>query len=347
MSFPQKIRDEIFVNSARYCCICHKPKGINIEIHHIKPKKEGGKDTLENAIALCFDCHANAGHYNPNHPKGSKLSESELLKHKEKWFEIVQKNKIDEPKDNFVELAIKDKDFKGFFEPEFIKEETRFIDRNSYKKIHELLGIDPMLMVKEMKDNNKFRNYHMPFIDNINSYDEYIDYLNGDYPKKDFLKVLDENLNTDCQPVKYSIPIPNFSWSQDKEINMSNCILNLKLINYGPAILEDYKVYLTFENIVEVNSVNKKSEFFDNFKYEYNILFFEKNKAEFYPKKNILVQNDFVLLDAICFRTKHNTKKVKINWELFARNIQKNGSLELEIKPQINIKIREKFIPSG
>lgn len=94
MSFSQKIKQEIFVLCARHCCVCRKSKGIKLEVHHIKPKKEGGQDTFENAIALCFDCHADAGHYFAGHPKGSKFSPEELIRHKEEWFEIVKQNKI-------------------------------------------------------------------------------------------------------------------------------------------------------------------------------------------------------------------------------------------------------------
>ena len=54
-----------------------------IEIHHITPQAEGGADTIENAIALCFDCHADAGHYNTDHPKGTKYSRPELRMAKE------------------------------------------------------------------------------------------------------------------------------------------------------------------------------------------------------------------------------------------------------------------------
>ena len=82
MGFSNEIKDEILVKSARHCCVCHKAKGLNIEVHHINPRKQGGSDTLKNAIALCFDCHADAGHFFANHPKGSKLSPNELLKHK-------------------------------------------------------------------------------------------------------------------------------------------------------------------------------------------------------------------------------------------------------------------------
>jgi HNH endonuclease len=347
MSFPQKIKDEIFVKCARHCCVCHKPKGLNIEVHHITPKMQKGQDTFENAIALCFDCHADAGHYFAGHPKGSKLSPNELIKHKEEWFEIVQKNKIDAPKDIFVDIVVDNPDFEGYFKPKFIKEETRFIDRDSYKRIYELLGKDPMEMVKDLKDRNKLGTFYIPFVNKINTYDEFIDYLNGDFPKKNFLEPQDENENTNCQPIKHLVPDAFFSSGHNKEVNLSNCVLNLKLINYGPAILEDYKVYLTFENVVEADSVNKRKEFFDAIKYEYNVRFLENNKGEFYPKRNILVQNDSVNLDTICFRVKHNIQKIKVSWKLLARNIQTNGTIEVEIKPEIEVHKRERFIPTG
>ncbi len=94
MAFSKKVKDEIFVLSARHCCVCHKSKGIKLEIHHITPKQQGGLDTIENAICLCFDCHADAGHYFSGHPKGSKFSPQELIKHKEVWFKIVREHKI-------------------------------------------------------------------------------------------------------------------------------------------------------------------------------------------------------------------------------------------------------------
>lgn len=347
MSFPQNIKDEIFAKCARHCCVCHKPKGLNIEVHHITPKKQGGQDTFENAIALCFDCHADAGHYFAGHPKGSKLSPNELLKHKKEWFEIVQNNKIDAPKDIFVDIVVDNPDFEGYFKPKFIKEETRFIDRDSYKKIYELTGKDPMELVKDLKDRNKPGPFYNPHINKISNYDEFIDYLNGDFPEKNYLETLDENSNTDCQPIKYLIPDLTFSRRQNKEVNLSNCVLNLKMINYGPEILEDYKMYLTFENVVEVDSVNKNNWIFDTTNYKYNLKFLEKNKAEFYPNRNVLLQNDSVNIDAICFRVKHNIQKVKINWELLARKIQTSGTLELEIKPEIEVHKREKFIPVG
>jgi len=70
MGFSDKIKQEILVRSARHCCVCHQAKGLNIEVHHIKLTSHGGDDTLENAIALCFDCHADAVLFSVR-PKGN------------------------------------------------------------------------------------------------------------------------------------------------------------------------------------------------------------------------------------------------------------------------------------
>jgi hypothetical protein len=39
-----------------------------MEIDHIVQRADGGQNAMENAIALCFDCHAEAHAYNPRHP---------------------------------------------------------------------------------------------------------------------------------------------------------------------------------------------------------------------------------------------------------------------------------------
>jgi hypothetical protein len=68
-----------------------------MEVHHIIPKSEGGKDDLDNAIALCFDCHTDAGHYNPKHPKGTKFRPSELRWARAKWHDIVKQQGLRGP----------------------------------------------------------------------------------------------------------------------------------------------------------------------------------------------------------------------------------------------------------
>lgn len=69
MPFLPKVREEALVKSGRRCCVCLHYKGVKIEVHHIEPESVSHDNTISNAIALCFDCHAEAGHYNPKHPK--------------------------------------------------------------------------------------------------------------------------------------------------------------------------------------------------------------------------------------------------------------------------------------
>ena len=89
MPFSQSVKARVLVAAARHCCVCHRYKGINIEVHHIEQESESEDNSFENAIGLCFDCHADAGHYNPGHPRGTKLSASELRRARNRWFEIV------------------------------------------------------------------------------------------------------------------------------------------------------------------------------------------------------------------------------------------------------------------
>jgi len=91
MAFPSDVVERLLVACHRHCCICHKPAGGKMEIHHIVLKSEGGQDTEENGIPLCFDCHAEVRAYDPKHAKGRKFTPSELKKHKEQWFAICSR----------------------------------------------------------------------------------------------------------------------------------------------------------------------------------------------------------------------------------------------------------------
>lgn len=94
MPFSKKIIEEALVASARHCCVCKQFKSIKVEVHHIIPEGKGGDNTFDNAIVLCLDCHADAGHYNADHPKGNKFSPEELKKHRDTWYENVKRNNI-------------------------------------------------------------------------------------------------------------------------------------------------------------------------------------------------------------------------------------------------------------
>lgn len=90
MSFPENVANEALVRSERCCCICHKFCGVKIELHHIVQKADGGEDTLENCIPLCFDCHSDMGKADPKHPKGKHYSEKELRMHRDNWYKKVE-----------------------------------------------------------------------------------------------------------------------------------------------------------------------------------------------------------------------------------------------------------------
>ncbi len=95
MAFTKETKIKALVNSARHCCVCHRYKGLKVEVHHIVPAAKGGTDDEGNAIALCFDCHADAGHYNSKHPRGTKFSTEELLRDREYWHAAVSNKHID------------------------------------------------------------------------------------------------------------------------------------------------------------------------------------------------------------------------------------------------------------
>jgi len=74
----EKVKEDVLVKCKRYCCFCGEYKGRDIEVHHIVHRADGGEDSFDNAIPLCFDCHSEIGSYNPNHPKGNKFKPGEL-----------------------------------------------------------------------------------------------------------------------------------------------------------------------------------------------------------------------------------------------------------------------------
>src|SRR5690348_15357708 len=87
--WPIAIIEQTLIAVGRHCCICHAFCGTKFECHHIVSESDGGASTLSNCIPLCFNCHADVGHYNPRHPKGTKYSASELKGHRDTWFSAM------------------------------------------------------------------------------------------------------------------------------------------------------------------------------------------------------------------------------------------------------------------
>lgn len=92
MPFAPTVKEDALVACGRHCCICHKFCGIKIEVAHILGEADGGESTLDNAIPLCFDCHADMRSYDHKHPMGNKYSESELRRHRDAWYGKVEGN---------------------------------------------------------------------------------------------------------------------------------------------------------------------------------------------------------------------------------------------------------------
>jgi hypothetical protein len=90
MAFDRDKVSELLSKCHRRCCICHRFCGVKMETDHMKPHEEGGSDDIENAIPLCFECHAEVHAYNVKHPRGRKYTENELKEHKQQWLKICK-----------------------------------------------------------------------------------------------------------------------------------------------------------------------------------------------------------------------------------------------------------------
>ena len=90
MPFPRDQVDELLVACHRRCCVCHRFCGVKIETDHMIPKVDNGADDINNAIPVCFECHAEIHSYNDKHPRGRKFRPDELRGHKEQWLEICR-----------------------------------------------------------------------------------------------------------------------------------------------------------------------------------------------------------------------------------------------------------------
>ncbi len=90
--FPKDDVAKLLVKCHRRCCICHRFCGVKIEIDHIVQKADNGSDTIDNAIPVCFECHAEIHSYNNRHPRGRKFTSAELRGHKDQWLTICTNN---------------------------------------------------------------------------------------------------------------------------------------------------------------------------------------------------------------------------------------------------------------
>ena len=118
MGFSQSVKERAAVACNRCCCLCHKFKGPKLEFHHIKQQADGGDNSYENCIPLCFDCHADMGKTDPRHPKRNHYSETELKGHRDKWYKQCEVKES-----TFVEAT--DEDIDALFDSEPVEEHNQ------------------------------------------------------------------------------------------------------------------------------------------------------------------------------------------------------------------------------
>jgi hypothetical protein len=82
--FSEDTRIKVLLWSDRHCCVCGKRCGLDIEVHHIDPK--GGSD-IDNAIPVCYTCHAHLGRYIDSQPRGTKYKFKETKKRRDQIYE--------------------------------------------------------------------------------------------------------------------------------------------------------------------------------------------------------------------------------------------------------------------
>jgi hypothetical protein len=90
MAFPVAEVAVLLAACKRRCRICHRFCGVKMELDHMQPRDDGGTDEIENAIPVCFECHAEIHSYNPRHPRGRKFRPDELRLHKEQWLSVCR-----------------------------------------------------------------------------------------------------------------------------------------------------------------------------------------------------------------------------------------------------------------
>jgi len=81
--FSEDIKAKALLWSDRHCCLCGNPCGTDIEVAHI----EKGRNDLDNAIPLCYDCHAETGRYSKEHPRGNRYRPQELRTRRDQVYE--------------------------------------------------------------------------------------------------------------------------------------------------------------------------------------------------------------------------------------------------------------------
>jgi hypothetical protein len=81
--FAEDDKGKVLLWCARHCCLCGRFVGVGIELAHLDSKSRD----IDDAIPVCFDCHAAIGHYNASHPRGRKYTTAELKARRDQVYD--------------------------------------------------------------------------------------------------------------------------------------------------------------------------------------------------------------------------------------------------------------------
>lgn len=226
MGFSADVSERALVDCGRCCCLCHKFCGFKIELHHIIQKADGGEDSYENCIPLCFNCHADVKAYNPRHPKGKKYTESELKRHRDVWY----KRRSETPAFDY-------------------NEKHQVLDKELFKKLVELLNLNSFIrFIKTHSFTNSFNQSSLEAMDRFLYYwgePEY-EFIDAEIETVraelyDLMKKFSHEIACNTFPLgngKFSIPD---EWSWKFEERYKKTVLDL-----------DTKATLIYEKYVEL-----------------------------------------------------------------------------------------------
>ena len=79
MPFSEQKKLEVKQKATFRCCRC---QNIGVDVHHIVPVKDGGKDDMDNAAPLCPSCH---DYYGDNPTKRKEITQM-----RDWWYEKCQ-----------------------------------------------------------------------------------------------------------------------------------------------------------------------------------------------------------------------------------------------------------------
>ena len=237
MGFPTSVADDVLVRCGRHCCLCGKYVGQKIELHHIKQVADGGEDTADNCIPLCFDCHAEVKAYNPHHPKGRKFTEKELKGHRDKCYERYSLKNNDSS-------ALNSEKPKSIFPP---PENTSFI-RRGYPEQDKLCPVFPgnIVLVAGCTGTKKSTYLHHVVNQNIISGHRVVYCCMKDKPFDVSIEIISENAHVNVEYIKRGM-VTEEDWEKLTSSQVASNSETLALIPYN-EISESNKILDIVEN---------------------------------------------------------------------------------------------------